>query len=178
MRREFVALFLSALAVRAFAGELQQIWSPNHSRVLLVDTSGRRDIISIKSGSKIIRLFYGNIGDALDAWKPRLSKLYRIPESQIGKIVLPSFVAAKWISENEVQIDLESSFTETKNFDSFEFTVRALVSGDGRALSTAFQAKADNTETEGSTETQSATVVDPDGWTNLRANACTTSIPY
>ncbi|HZC36715.1 MAG TPA: hypothetical protein VE242_13920, partial [Chthoniobacterales bacterium] len=46
---------------------------------------------------------------------------------------------------------------------------------DGRALSTAFQAKADNTETEESTEAQSATVVDPYGWTNLRANASTES---
>jgi hypothetical protein len=123
MRTKFAMLFFLVLAAPAFAGGLQQIRSPNRSKVLLVDSSGRRDIISIKSGSKIIRLFYGNIGDALDAWKPRLSKLYRIPESQIGKIVLPSFVAAKWISENEVQIDLESSFTETKNFDSFEFTV-------------------------------------------------------
>ena len=139
MRREFLALLLSALAVQGFASELQQIRSPNNSRVLLVDTSGRRDIISIKSGSKIIRLFYGNFGDALDAWKPELSKPYGIPESQIGKIVLPSFVAAKWISENEVQIDLESNFTETKNFDTFEFSVRALVRSDGKTLSTKFQ---------------------------------------
>jgi hypothetical protein len=138
MRRKFVLLFLSVLAVPAFGGELQQIRSPNHSRVLLVDTSHRRDIISIKSSSKLVRLFYGNAGDALDAWIPKLSKLYGIPESQIGKIVLPSFVAAKWISENEVQIDLESSFTETKSFDSFEFSVRAFVRGDGKTLSTAF----------------------------------------
>jgi hypothetical protein len=72
-------------------------------------------------------------------WKPELSKVYGIPESQIGKIVLPSFVAAKWISENEVQIDLESNFTETKNFDTFEFSVRALVRSDGKTLSTKFQ---------------------------------------
>jgi uncharacterized protein YgiM (DUF1202 family) len=84
-------------------------------------------------------------------------------------------VAAKWISENEVQIDLESNFSETEIEDFFEFTVRALVSGDGRTLSTAFQAKADNAETEGSNEPQSATVVDPDGWTNVRANASTES---
>jgi hypothetical protein len=81
----------------------------------------------------------GHFGDALDAWKPKLSKLYGIPESQIGKIVLPSFVAAKWISENEVQVDLDSSFTETKNFDSFEFTVRALVGADGKTLNITFQ---------------------------------------
>jgi hypothetical protein len=48
----------------------------------------------------------------LDAWKPELSKVFGIPESQVGKIVLPSFVAAKWISENEVLIDLESSSLE------------------------------------------------------------------
>jgi len=137
-RRRFAALFLSVLAVSTFASASQQILSPNHSRVLLVDTSGRRDIIYIKSGSKTIRLFYGNAGDALDDWKPGLSKLYGIPESQIGKIVLPSFVAAKWFSENEVQVDLESSFTETKNFDSFEFSVRALVGSDGTTLRTAF----------------------------------------
>ena len=138
MRRKFAVLVLSVLTVPAFAGQLQQIPFPNHSRVLLIDTSGRRDIISVKSGSKTIRLFYGNEGDALDAWKPGLSKLYGIPESQIGKIVLPSFIAAKWISENEVQIDLESSFTETQNFDSFEFSVKAFVTGDGRTLRTAF----------------------------------------
>jgi hypothetical protein len=48
-------------------------------------------------------------------------------------------VAAKWISDNEVHFDLESSFTEEKNFDSFEFAVRALVRGDGKTLNTVFQ---------------------------------------
>ncbi len=135
MRGRFVLLLLSILAIPAFAGEM--IWSPNHSRAVIVDTSTRRNIISIKSGANDVRLFYGHFGDALDAWKPGLSKLYGIPESQVGKIVLPSFVAAKWISENEVQIDLDSAFT-TMNLDTFEFTVRALVSGDGKTLSTKF----------------------------------------
>jgi hypothetical protein len=67
MRTKFAMLFFVVLTIPAFAGELQQIRSPNRSKVLLVDSSGRRDIISIKSGSKIIRLFYGNGGDALDA---------------------------------------------------------------------------------------------------------------
>jgi hypothetical protein len=62
MRTKFAMLFFLVLAVPAFAGGLQQIRSPNRSKVLLVDSSGRRDIISIKSGSKIIRLFYGNQG--------------------------------------------------------------------------------------------------------------------
>jgi hypothetical protein len=138
MRRKFVVLLLSALAaIPAFADEM--IWSPNHSKALNVDASGRRDIISIKLGSKNIRLFYGNGSDALDAWRPELSKLYGIPESQVGKIVLPSFVAAKWISENEVLIDLESGFTEIKNFDSFDFSLRALVRADGITLNTNFQ---------------------------------------
>jgi CheY-like chemotaxis protein len=91
--------------------------------------------VSMYSGT---RSHIGNGGDALDAWKPQLSKLYRIPENQIGKIVLPSFVAAKWISDNEVLIDLESGFTEEKNFDSFDFAVRALVRGDGKTLKTDF----------------------------------------
>jgi hypothetical protein len=138
MGRKFAGLFLCVPAVQAFAGDLQKIPSPNHSRVLIVDASGRRDIFYIKSGSKTIRLFYGNAGDALDAWKPGLSKLFGLPETQIGKIVLPSFVAAKWISEDEVQIDLESSFTETKNFDSFDFSVRALIRSDGTTVRTAF----------------------------------------
>ena len=138
MRRKFVVLLLSALAAIPALAD-QMIWSPNHSKALVVDTSGRRDVISIKSGSKDIRLFYGHFGDALDAWKSGLSKLYGIPESQVGKIVLPSFVAAKWLSENEIQIDLESGFTETKNFDSFEFSVRTLVRGGGRTLNTNFQ---------------------------------------
>jgi hypothetical protein len=138
MRRKFVALLFATLAaIPAFADEM--IWSPNHSRALIVDTSGRRDTISIKSGSKNIRLFYGDGGDALDAWKPGLSKLYGIPESQVGKIVLPSFVAAKWTSENEIQIDLESAFTETKNWDTFDFAVRTLVRGDGRTVNTNLQ---------------------------------------
>jgi hypothetical protein len=46
--------------------------------------------------------------------------------------------SAKWISEDEVLIDLESGFTETKNFDSFDFSLRALVRGDGKTLSTKF----------------------------------------
>ena len=49
----------------------ETIWSANHSSVLIVDASGRRDTISIKSGSRQLRLFCGNYGDALDAWKPR-----------------------------------------------------------------------------------------------------------
>ena len=141
MGMKFAGLLLSLLAVQAFAGDLQKIPSPNHSRVLIVDASGRRDIFYLKSGSKTIRLFYGNAGDALDAWKPGLSKLFGLSETQIGKIVLPSFVAAKWISENEVQIDLESSFTETKNSDSFEFSVRAFVRSDGTTVRTAFSRK-------------------------------------
>jgi hypothetical protein len=136
--RKFAGLLLSLLAVQAFAGDLQKIPSPNHSRVLIVDASGRRDTFYIKSGSRTIRLFYGNGGDALDAWKPGLSKLFGLPEAQIGKIVLPSFVAAKWISEDEVQIDLESNFTETKNFDSFDFSVRAFVRSDGTTVRNAF----------------------------------------
>jgi|SRR5215469_11569928 len=130
---------LSVLALPAFAQDLQQIPSPNHSKALLVDTSHRRDIISIKSGSKTVRLFYGHYGDALDAWIPSLSKLYAIPRSEVGKIVLPSFVTAEWISENEIQIDLDSSFTETRNFDSFEFSVRAWVTGNGKTLRSAFR---------------------------------------
>ena len=136
MPRKFVMLFLSVLAVPGFADEM--VWSPSHSKAVVVDTSGRRDIISIKSGSEKNRLFYGNGGDALDAWKPKLAGLYGVPESQIGKIVLPSFVSAKWISENEVLIDLESGFTETQNFDSFEFFLRALVRADGKTLSAEF----------------------------------------
>jgi hypothetical protein len=53
--------------------------------------------------------------------------------------VLPSFVAAKWISENAIQIDLESGFTEIKNYDTFDFSLKALVRADGRILSTKFQ---------------------------------------
>jgi hypothetical protein len=34
---------------------------------------------------------------------------------------------------------LESGFTETKNFDTFDFSVRTLVTGDGRTLNTNFQ---------------------------------------
>ena len=136
MLSKFALLFMSVLAFPAFADET--IWSPNHSKAVVVDTSGRRDLISIKSGSKNIRLFYGTGGDALDAWKPKLAGLCGIPESQVGKIVLPSFVSAKWISENEVLIDLESGFTETQNFDSFDFSLRALVRADGKTLSTEF----------------------------------------
>jgi hypothetical protein len=40
--------------------------------------------------------------------------------------------------ENEIQIDLESGFTETKNFDSFDFSLRALVRADGKTLSAKF----------------------------------------
>jgi hypothetical protein len=136
MRRKLALLFLSVLAITTFADET--VWSPNRSGVLVVDTSGRRDLISIKSGSKNVRIFYGNGGDALDAWKPKLAGLYGIPESQVGKIILPSFVSAKWISENEVLIDLESGFTETQNFHSFEFSLRALLRADGKTLNTEF----------------------------------------
>jgi hypothetical protein len=141
MRTKFVVILLSVLAVTAKADENEMIWSPNHSKVLAVVTGGRGDLIYIISGSKDIRLFYGNAADALDPWRPKLAKLYKMPVSQVGKIVLPVFIAAKWISENEIQIDLEAGFTETKNYDSFGFTVRVLVRADGRTISTEFHKK-------------------------------------
>ena len=122
-------LLLLSLGFTSFgyAVEIQQIPSPDNANALQIDKSGRRDVIQLRSGVKVSRLFY----DDIDSLKPYIAKTYNVPVSKVGKIVLPTFLSAKWLSPTEVEITCNSAVTigenETKEFD---FTALVLSSGN------------------------------------------------
>jgi len=121
-------LFLLSLGLTSFgyAVEIQQIPSPDNSNALQIDKSGRRDVIQLRSGVKVSRLFY----DDIDTLKPYLAKTYNVPVSKVGKIVLPTFLSAKWLSTTEVEIACNSAVTIGEN-EVKEFDFTALVSSSG-----------------------------------------------
>jgi len=122
-------LLLLSLGLTSFgyAVEIRQIPSPDNANALQIDKSGRRDVIQLRSGVKVSRLFY----DDIDSLKPYIAKTYNVPVSKVGKIVLPTFLSAKWLSPTEVEITCNSAVTigenETKEFD---FTALVLSSGN------------------------------------------------
>src|SRR5882757_9504820 len=81
------------------------------SYALQIDKSGRRDVIQLRSGVKVSRLFY----DDIDSLKPYIAKTYNVSVSKIGKIVLPTFRSAKWLSPTEVEITCNSAATIGEN---------------------------------------------------------------
>jgi hypothetical protein len=125
--KKFFLLFFFGLTPLSYAVEIQQIPSPDNANALQIDKSGRRDVIQLRSGVKVSRLFY----DDIDTLKPYIAKTYNLPLAKIGKIVLPTFLSAKWLSASEVEVTCASAVTfgdnETKEFD---FT--ALVSSTGK----------------------------------------------
>jgi hypothetical protein len=124
--KKFLILFFLGLMPPGYAVEIQQIPSPDNANALQIDKSGRRDVIQLRSGVKVSRLFY----DDIDSLKPYLANTYNVPVSKVGKIVLPTFLSAKWLSSTEIEIVCNTAVTlgesETKEFD---FT--ALVSSLG-----------------------------------------------
>jgi hypothetical protein len=122
-------LFLSFLLtiVSAFAADAMKFVSPNKMRTLLVDKSGRRDIIELKTGKKIHRLFYQDLDST---FKPRIAEAFNASLNKVGTIVLPTFTSASWTSDDQVEIKGKSSVILNDDKGD-EFTFSALVSDSG-----------------------------------------------
>jgi hypothetical protein len=58
-----ISLFLAFLltVASAFAADAMKFVSPDKSSTLVVDKSGRRDIIELQSGKRVHRLFYEDL---------------------------------------------------------------------------------------------------------------------
>jgi hypothetical protein len=120
-----LALLLTVSSI--YAADVMKFASPDNSSTLLVDKSGNRDIIELKSGKRVHRLFYEDL-DAI--FKPRIAEAFNASLNKVGKIVLPTFTSARWISADEVEIKGESSAIINDD-DGDEFTFTATVSNSG-----------------------------------------------
>lgn len=118
--------------VSTFAGDAMKFVSPDKTSTLVVDKSGRRDIIELKSGKRVHPLFY----DDLDSiFKPKIAEAFNASLNKIGKILLPTFTSASWTSPDEVEIKGESSVViNDDKGDEFTFTALVLNSGSVRNL--------------------------------------------
>jgi hypothetical protein len=118
--KPFVFLSFLVTATAGLAAEPIKFISPDKTSTLLVDKSGKRDLIELKSGKTVHRLFYEDL-DAL--FKPKLAKAFDASLNKVGKIVLPTFISARWMSADEVEIKGESSVIINDDAgDEFNFT--------------------------------------------------------
>jgi hypothetical protein len=118
----FLVLLLTVSC--AFAEDAMKFVSPDKSATLVVDKSGKRDIIELKSGKSVHRLFYEDL-DSI--FKPKIAEAFGASLNKIGKIVLPTFTSGRWISADEVEIKGESVVI-INDGDGDEFTFTASVS--------------------------------------------------
>ncbi|HEY0791241.1 MAG TPA: hypothetical protein VGD78_09275 [Chthoniobacterales bacterium] len=125
--KTFVLLPFFLTVTAAFAADPIKFISPDKNSALLVDKSGRRDLIELKSGKTVHRLFYEDL-DAL--FKPKLALAFDASLNKVGKIVLPTFISARWISPEEVEVKGESGVTINDD-DTEEFTFTAAVLRNG-----------------------------------------------
>jgi hypothetical protein len=96
--------------------------SPDKSTTLVVDKSGRRDIIELQSAKKVHRLFYEDLDPI---FRPRIAEAFNASLNKVGKIVLPTFTSARWTSLDEVEIKGESVvIINDDDGDKFTFTAR------------------------------------------------------
>ena len=97
-----ISLFLAFLltVASAFAADAMKFVSPDKSTTLVVDKSGRRDIIELQSGKRVHRLFYEDL-DSI--FKPKIAEAFNASLNKVGKIVLPTFTSARWTSPDEVE---------------------------------------------------------------------------
>ena len=116
----------------AFAADVMKFVSPDKSSTLVVDKSGRRDVIELRSGKRVHRLFYEDL-DSI--FKPKIAEAFNASLNKVGKIVLPTFTSARWISADEVEIKGESSvIINNDNGDEFTFTASVSKSGSVKSL--------------------------------------------
>jgi hypothetical protein len=124
-----ISLFLAVLLTggSAFAADAMKFVSPDKSTTLIVDKSGKRDIIELKSGKEINRLFYEDL-DSI--FKPKIAEAFNASLNKVGKVVLPTFTSARWASPDEVDIKGESVVIINDDHGD-EFTFTATVSKTG-----------------------------------------------
>jgi hypothetical protein len=120
-------LFLGLLAL-APAVEILQVPSPDNSNSLMIDKSGRRDVLQLRTGVKVVRLFY----DDIDALKPYLARAFGVPATKLGKITLPTYKSAKWDSNARLEIACAGSVNLGDTDREFDFT--ATVDSSGKLL--------------------------------------------
>jgi hypothetical protein len=126
----FFAFFLTIAS--AFAQDAMKFVSPDKSSTLVVDKTGKRDLIELKSGKRVHRLFYEDL-DSI--FKPKIAEAFNASLDKIGKIVLPTFTSARWTSADEVEIKGESSVViNDDEGDAFTFTASVSKSGSLRHL--------------------------------------------
>ena len=126
MKAFFFFIFLLTAAC-AFAADAMKFVSPDKMSTLIVDKSSRRDIIKLKTGKKLHRLFYEDLDST---FKPRIAEAFNASLNKIGDIVLPTFSSASWNSQDEVEITGKSSVI-INNDKGDEFTFTAVVSKSG-----------------------------------------------
>src|SRR5258705_4676003 len=120
-----ISIFLAFLLTVAFtfAADAMRFVSPDQSTTLVVDKSGRRDLIELRSGKRVHRLFYEDL-DSI--FKPKIAEAFNASLNKVGKIVLPTFTSARWISADEVEVTGESGVTiNDADGDQFTFTFTA-----------------------------------------------------
>jgi hypothetical protein len=123
-----ICLLLLGLLVPAPAVEILQVPSPDNSNSLMVDKSGRRDVLQLRTGVKVVRLFY----DDIDALKPYLARSFAVPAAKLGKITLPTYKSAKWISNARLEIVCAGAVIVGDTDREFDFT--AVVDSSGKLL--------------------------------------------
>jgi hypothetical protein len=85
-----ISLFLAFLltVASAFAADAMKFVSPNKSTTLVVDKSGRRDIIELQSGKRVHRLFYEDL-DSI--FKPKIAEAFNASLKQGWQNCAPHF---------------------------------------------------------------------------------------
>jgi len=136
MKTSFFLAFFSIVAI-AFAEDAMRFVSPDQSAALVVDKSGKRDVIELRSGKRVHRLFYEDLDSV---FKPRIAEAFNASLNKVGKIVLPTFTGARWISGDEVEIKGESVVIINGD-EGDEFTFTASVSKAGNVKNLVVAAK-------------------------------------
>jgi hypothetical protein len=125
----FLALLLTVGST--FAADTMKFVSPDKSCALVVDKSGKRDLMELKSGKRVHRLFYEDL-DSI--FKSKIAEAFNASLNKVGKIVLPTFTSASWTAEDEVEIKGESSVSINDDEEEFTFTAEVSKSGNVKHL--------------------------------------------
>jgi hypothetical protein len=128
MNRKIPLLFVLLLTIAlANATDAMRFVSPDKEATLVIDKSGKRDIVELHSGKRVHRLFYEDLDST---FKPKIAEAFNASLNKVGKIVLPTFTSARWISADEVEIKGESVvIINDGDGDGFTFTASVSKSG-------------------------------------------------
>ena len=128
-----ISLFLVLLliAASAFAADVEKFVAPDKSATLVVDKSGRRDVIELRSGKRAHRLFYEDLDST---FRPKIGVAFKASLDKVGKVVPPTFTSARWISSDELEIKGNSAVTINDEGHEFIFSAVILKSGNVKSL--------------------------------------------